>query len=90
MIFTWDARKNAANLRKHGIEFREAATVFYDPFSTTFPDDSHSVEEQRFVTIGSSARVRILVIAHTEEGDTIRIISARRATPGERRFYEES
>jgi uncharacterized DUF497 family protein len=81
--------KKCSNLRKHGIEFREAATVFYDPLSTTFPDDSHSVEEQRFVTVGSSARRRILVIAHTEEGDTIRIISARRATPGERRFYEE-
>jgi uncharacterized DUF497 family protein len=90
VIFTWDARKNASNLKKHGIEFREAATVFYDPLSTTFPDDCHSVEEQRFLTVGGSARRRILVIAYTEEGDTIRIISARRATTSERTFYEES
>lgn len=90
MIFTWDPRKNATNIRKHGIDFREAATAFYDPFSTTFPDDSHSDEEQRFLTIGASVRGSILVIAHTEESDTIRIISARQATPSERRFYEEN
>jgi uncharacterized DUF497 family protein len=90
VIFTWDARKNATNIKKHGIEFRQAATAFYDPLSTTFPDDSHSAEEQRFVTIGASTRGSILVIAHTEEGDMIRIISARQATPRERRFYEES
>ncbi len=90
MIFTWDVRKNAANVRKHGVDFHEAATVFRDPLSTTFPDEDHSTTEQRFITIGISLRGALLVIAHTEEGDTIRIISARPATPRERDFYEET
>ncbi len=89
MIFTWDLKKAAANLRKHGIDFREAATVFDDPLSTTFPDEDHSAAEQRFLTIGASMRRRVLVIAHTEERETIRIISARLATRREQRFYEE-
>ena len=90
VIFTWDVRKNAANVRKHGIDFREAATVFSDPLSTTFPDDDHSEIEQRFLTLGTSVTGTLLVIAHTEEGDTIRIISARPAMPRERKFYEEN
>jgi uncharacterized protein len=90
VIFTWDPSKNRANFKKHGIDFREAATVFYDPLSTTFPDEDHSESEQRFLTIGMSVRSRILVIAHTEEDDTIRVISARSATPREQRFYEEN
>jgi hypothetical protein len=90
VVFTWDLSKNAINVRKRGVDFREAASAFYDPFSTTFPDDSHSDEEQRFLTVGASAHGSILVIAHTEESDTIRIISARQATPSERRFYEEN
>ena len=90
VIFTWDVRKNAANVKKHGVDFREAATVFYDPLSITFPDEDHSDDEERFLTIGASARGSVLVISHTEEGDTIRIISARAATPRERRFYEET
>jgi uncharacterized DUF497 family protein len=89
VIFTWDVRKAAANLKKHGTDFREAATIFDDPLSTTFPDDDHSESEQRFLTIGQSARRRLLVVAHTEEGDTIRIMSAREATRSEQRFYEE-
>lgn len=89
MIFTWDGRKAKANLKKHGVEFNEAATVFYDPLSTTFPDEDHSRFEHRFLTIGESVRGQILVVAHTEESDTIRIISARLATRRERRFYEE-
>jgi uncharacterized DUF497 family protein len=89
VIFTWDVRKAAANLKKHGTDFREAATIFDDPLSTTFPDDDHSESEQRFLTIGKSARWRLLVVAHTEEGDTIRIMSAREATRSEQRFYEE-
>jgi uncharacterized DUF497 family protein len=89
VIFTWDVRKAAANLKKHGTDFREAATVFDDPLSTTFPDDDHSAREQRFLTIGQSVRRRVLVVAHTEEGGTIRIISAREATRREQRFYEE-
>ncbi|MGH7827298.1 MAG: BrnT family toxin [Candidatus Binatia bacterium] len=89
MFFEWDPRKEAENRRKHGISFREAATVFSDPLSTEFPDPDHSHDEQRYIIIGMSRRDRILVVAHTEEGDTIRIISARRATRPERRFYEE-
>ncbi len=89
MVFTWDLKKAAANLRKHGIDFREAATVFDDPLSTTFPDEDHSAVEHRFLTIGASMRRRVLVIAHTEERETIRIISARLATRREQRFYEE-
>jgi uncharacterized protein len=89
VIFTWDVRKAAANLKKHGTDFREAATIFDDPLSTTFPDDDHSESEQRFLTIGQSARRRLLAVAHTEEGDTIRIMSAREATRSEQRFYEE-
>jgi uncharacterized DUF497 family protein len=91
VTFTWSARKAATNLRKHGVDFREAATVFYDPLSITFPDDEHSKFELRFITIGSSVRGKVLIIAHTEEGDdTIRIISARSATRRELKFYEEN
>jgi uncharacterized DUF497 family protein len=88
--FTWDPAKAAENLRKHGVNFREAATVFDDPLSTTFPDADHSSGEQRFLIIGLSAFQRILVVSHTDTGDTIRIISARAATRRERKFYEEN
>jgi len=87
--FTWDPAKAAENLRKHGVDFREAATVFDDPLSTTFPDADHSTDEQRFLIIGMSALGQILVVSHTDAGETIRIISARAATRRERRFYEE-
>ncbi|MGD1155485.1 MAG: BrnT family toxin [Terriglobia bacterium] len=89
MVFRWDARKAAANRKKHGMDFHEAATVLGDTLSTTFPDTDHSSLELRFLTIGMSNRRRLLVVAHTEEGETLRIISARRATRHERRFYEE-
>ena len=89
MTFTWDPQKASANLKKHGVDFREAATVLDDPLSTTFPDNTHSDSERRFVTIGKSAQGRNLVVIHTEAGDTIRLISAREATPREQRFYEE-
>ena len=89
MKFTWDPNKAEENLKAHGVDFREAATVFDDSLSTTFPDVDHSVDERRFVIIGMSAPGRILVVSHTETGDTIRIISARTATRRERRFYEE-
>ena len=89
MVFKWDPRKAAANLKKHRIDFHEAVTVLNDTLSTTFPDTDQSSVEPRFVTIGMSTRGRIVVVVHTEEGDTVRIISARRATPHERRFYEE-
>ncbi|HXM35334.1 MAG TPA: BrnT family toxin [Pyrinomonadaceae bacterium] len=89
VIFAWNVQKAAANLKKHGVDFREAATVFDDPLSTTFPDEDHSIGERRFLTIGESARRNLLVVAHTETGETIRIISARLVTRRERRFYEE-
>ena len=89
MTFTWDPRKADQNRKTHGVDFREAATVFDDALSTTFPDVDHSVGERRFLIIGLSAAGRILVVTHTEAGDTIRIISARRATRREQRFYEE-
>lgn len=89
MTFAWDPNKASANLKKHGVDFREAATVFDDSLSTTFPDEEHSSSERRLVTIGVSARGRVLVVAHTELGEVIRIISAREATPTELKFYEE-
>ena len=90
MTFTWDPEKADENLKQHGVDFREAATGFDDPLSTTFPDIDHSVGERRFLIIGLSALSRILVVSHTESGDTIRIISARAATRHEQKFYEEN
>jgi uncharacterized DUF497 family protein len=87
--FEWDPAKAAENLAKHGVSFEEAATVFRDTLSQTGRDLDHSVGEERFVTFGVSTSGRLLVVAHTEHGDTIRIISARPATPGERSIYEE-
>ncbi len=89
MLVTWDARKAAVNLRKHGVNFREASTALRDPLATTFPDYDRSANEDRFLTLGTSVNGRLLVVSHTEESDTIRIISARRATRHEREFYEE-
>ena len=89
MRFEWGQAKAADNLAKHGVSFHEAATVFRDHLSATGPDPDHSLEEERFVTFGVSTRDRLLVIAYTERGDTIRIISARPATAGERKIYEE-
>jgi len=87
--FEWDPEKAAANIRRRRVSFNEAATVLEDPLSTTFPDEAHSEGEMRFVTVGVSQRGRLLVVAHTERNDTIRIISARRATRREREFYEQ-
>ena len=89
MQFEWDTAKAAENLAKHGVSFEEAATVFRDTLSATGADPDHSVGEERFITFGVSTSGRLLVVAHTERGDTIRIISARPATPGERKIYEE-
>lgn len=88
--FDWHDQKAAANLAKHGISFHEAATVFGDFLGWTHPDTDHSESERRWITIGASEAGRILVVAHTDEGGgRFRIISARRATRKERRFYEE-
>ncbi len=89
MRFTWDARKAAANLRKHGVSFEEASTVFRDTLSATGLDPDHSIGEHRFVTFGISKQGRLIVVSHTEEDNTIRIISARLATRQERKIYEE-
>ncbi len=87
--FRWNSRKAAANLRKHRVSFDEATTVFDDPLSVTIPDPDHSVGEQRFLLLGVSNRGRLLVVAHSERDDSIRIITARRADRPERRTYEE-
>jgi uncharacterized protein len=80
VVFAWDSGKATANLKKHGVDFREAATVFDDPLSTTYPDVDHSRSEPRFVMIGALARRRVLVVAYTEQSEAVRIISARLAT----------
>ena len=90
MLIEWDPVKARTNLRKHGVDFHEAGTVLDDPLSTSFPDPDHSVDEARFLTIGVSASGRILVVAHTDRGEAVRLINARRATPRERKFYEQS
>jgi len=87
--FVWDPRKAAENLSRHGVPFHEAATVFDDPLALTYPDPDHSEDESRYLTFGISADGRLLVVAHTEGRDTIRIISSRRATRNERKIYEE-
>jgi uncharacterized DUF497 family protein len=88
MEFEWDPRKNAGNRRRHGVSFYEAATVFGDPLSMTFADPDHSAEEDRQIIIGMSDRGTLLMVAHTERGERIRIISARQLTPVERAQYE--
>ena len=87
--FEWDARKDASIRTKNGIPFEEAATVFADPRSLTVPDPEHSRQEDRFVLLGLSYCGRLLVVVHTERGDNLRIISARKATRSERRQYGE-
>lgn len=87
--FQWDEEKAGANLKKHKVSFDEAATVFSDPLSITTRDPDHSVDEQRYLDIGRSDKGRVLVVAYTERGASIRIISCRKATPRERRRYEE-
>lgn len=89
MQFEWDLTKAAENLAKHGVSFQEASTVFRDPLSQTGEDPDHSVGEERFVTFGVSTNNRLLVVAHAEHGDRIRIISARPVTSDERKIYEE-
>lgn len=89
MNFEWDPRKAAQNLRKHGVSFQEAATIFGDPLSVTYQDPDHSTAEQRFITVGMSSVGRILLVAHADRGESIRITSARKATRHERKHYEE-
>jgi len=86
--FEWDGEKAKINLKKHGVSFEEAVTVFYDPLSATFDDPDHSVGEYRYITIGLSSRDRLIVVSHTERGENLRIINARPATAYERKRHE--
>ncbi len=85
--FEWDENKATINYQKHGISFDEAKTVFNDPFSITIADPEHSLNEDRYIDIGISARGQLLVVVYTERKYTIRIISCRQATARERRTY---
>ena len=89
MRFEWDPGKAGTNLRKHGVSFDEALSVFDDPLGITYPDPDHSDDERRLVSFGYSSSSRLLVVSHTERADTLRIISARPATRGEHKIYEE-
>ena len=88
MEFEWDPEKEQANIQKHAVDFTEAATVFGDPLELTISDPDHSIGEYRFLSMGHSSRNRILVVSYTEREDRVRIISARTASPKERRQYE--
>ena len=89
MDFEWNPRKAEINLRKHGVSFPEAGTVFGDDLAVTVPDPDHSDDEARFITIGWSNRRRLLMVSHIDRGDRNRIISARELTRAERKAYEE-
>ena len=89
MNFSWDENKAKTNQQKHGVTFTEASTVFGDPLSITIDDQEHSDYEKRFIIIGCSVNIEILVVVHTDNEDTIRIISTRKATKQERSLYEK-
>ncbi len=88
--FKWNPEKAGSNLQKHQVDFEEASTIFDDPQFITFLDEEHSVIEERYITIGLSNKNRLLIVAHTERNDIIRIISARKATKNEEKFYQEA
>jgi uncharacterized DUF497 family protein len=88
MRFEWDRSKATSNFKKHRVSFDEAVTVFYDPLAATFGDPDHSQEESRLITVGYSIRGQLLIVSHIERGDATRIITARRATLGERKRHE--
>jgi uncharacterized protein len=87
--FEWDPVKARKNRRKHRVSFQEAATVFGDPLAVTYSDPDHSAAEQRFITLGMSSARRILIVAHADRNEGIRIISACKTTNGEQKHYEE-
>jgi len=89
LTFEWDEEKSKRNVRKHDVTFEEAKTVFNDPFAITIADPDHSAEEERYLDIGLSVKERVLVVWYTEWEENIRIIGCRRATPSERKTYEE-
>jgi uncharacterized DUF497 family protein len=86
--FDWDPEKAIANFAKHGVSFEEAITVFGDGLATTVLDHGHSSDEERWLTVGRSLQQRLIVVWHTDHGDSLRLIGARLATPSERRKYE--
>ena len=88
LTFEWDEKKADDNLRKHGVSFDEAKTVFNDPFSVTIHDPDHSRDEQTYIDIGLSSKGRLIVVSYTERGEKIRIINSREATKKEEREYE--
>ena len=90
LSFEWDESKAKSNLAKHGVSLEEASTVFGDPLSLTIPDPTHSQVEDRSIVLGQSHQGKLQVVVHTERGDNIRIISARRASWREGKSYEES
>jgi uncharacterized DUF497 family protein len=89
LTFEWDEIKAEINFRKHKVSFEEAKTIFNDPLLLTFPDFEHSNGEQRQLSIGLSTRGRVLIVVHTDRGKNVRLISGRKATPSEQRFYEQ-
>ena len=91
MRFTWDESKNTANFREHGVWFEEAQTVWTDPLAAEFFDPEHSAEEERFIRVGYSRKERLLLVVfcEREDGSTVRIISARKATAKESKTHEE-
>ena len=88
--FEWAPQKAKINLKKHGVSFSEASTAFEDVLSLTIDDPLHSSDEERLVLIGMSFKNRLTIVVHTERGDNIRIISARKATKKERKYYENN
>ncbi len=88
--FEWAPQKAKINLKKHGVSFAEASTAFEDVLSLTIDDPLHSSDEERLVLIGMSFKNRLTIVVHTERGDNIRIISARKATKKERKYYENN
>ena len=90
LLFEWDEKKAKSNLLKHGVSFEEASTAFADDLSITIEDPLHSDDEDRFILIGLSKFSNILVVVHVERADVLRIISARKASKKEQKFYEEN
>ena len=90
MDFAWDPEKAASNLDKHGLSFEEASTAFADPLSRTMRDPLHSDDEDRFVLTGVTRADRLAVVVHTDRDGTVHLITARIATPAERRRYEQT
>jgi len=91
MRFLWDQNKNLVNIKKHNISFEEAKTVFFDDNARLIPNPEHSISEERFIILGITNKLRLLVVVHSykENDDTIRIISARKATKSESKYYYE-